>query len=194
MTDTESFNIMVARSSVKSQVVTKTWRSLIIDLLGILGAMAEYWSYGCLHLETSLSSTDFPCVPLWLVVLLDVKLIISWILFKLSIINDFTSKCWANYHFSGHVVHRGRLQQSTILRMEAYLVAESAILISMKCKSWYKHLDVVLHSFLLFKGLWHISIRIDYFPACNDHRGNVTQAGRPSRLPKIPFQPIYQKL
>ena len=42
MTDTESFNIMVARSSVKSQVVTKTWRSFIIDLLGILGPMAEY--------------------------------------------------------------------------------------------------------------------------------------------------------
>ena len=89
MTDTESFNIMVARSSVKSQVVTKTWRSFIIDLLGILGAMAEYWSCGCLHLETSLSSTDFPCVPLWLVVLPDVKLIISWILYKSSIINDF---------------------------------------------------------------------------------------------------------
>ena len=145
-----------------------------------------------LHLETSLSSTDFPCVPLWLVVLPDVKLIISGFCTNHQLL--MTSKCWANYHFSGHVVHGGRLQQSTILRMEAYLVAESAILISRKCKSWYKHLDVVLRSFLLFRGLWHISIRIDYFLACNDHRGNVTQAGRPSRLPKIPFQPIYQKL
>ena len=133
MTDTESFNIMVARSSVKSQVVTKTWRSLIIDLFGVLGAMAEYWKYGCLHLETSLSSTDFPCVPLWLVVLPDVKFPGFCSNYQLLM----TSKCWANYHFSGHVVHRGRLQQSTILRMEAYLVAESAILISMKCKSWY---------------------------------------------------------